>query len=192
VAAPSPTHAVFKVCNVARLALAEELAAVLHTAGLPQLDPAEDLRLSYDQHMRPRSWFVRVPFAEAKAWVPAVNAALPNHVFGGRVLRLEPRSNITVLPDVPPLLAGFTQRAVCVSGMSDGTTSFDVEHFFSDFSLIPAEPVKLMRRHGSDTPVGRTLAAIVRFTHTLEAQRAVRERHRDLLNMAQVDVVFLQ
>lgn len=181
---------VYRVHNVARLALADELLAVLKAAGLA-LHP-QDLRLSYDEHMRPTHWFVRLPFVQGTdARVREANAVLQGNVFGGRVLRLERRVLWHSLPPVPSCLAGYTQRAVCVSGMSEGTTSHDVEQFFGDFSLA-ADPVHLMRRHGADTSTGCNQLAVVRFTDALEAHRAVREKHRELLNTAQVAVQLLQ
>ena len=183
----------FRLNNVARLALVDDLLHVLRASGLRQCT-AQDVALNYDAQLRPLRWYLRLPANGAAAAARELNSALAQHVFGGRLLRLEPLPpphDWMDLPPPPEQVAGYGGRAVLVSGMTDGTTARDVEMFFSDFELA-ADPLRMLFRHGHEVQAGRSQIAVVRFAHPLDAHRAVQEKHRDLLNAAQVEVNLLQ
>ena len=188
------TYTVFRLNNVARLAQVDDLLHVLRASGLQQCTAA-DVALNYDAQLRPLRWYLRLPARGAAAAARELNAALAQHVFGGRLLRLEPlpppHDDWLDLPPAPEQVAGYAGRAVLVSGMTDGTTARDLELFFSDYSLAD-DPLRMLGRHGPEVQAGRSQMAVVRFTHHLDALRAVQEKHRDLLNSAQVEVNLLQ
>ncbi len=135
----------------------------------------------------PRLRYIRVPTGTR---LEATAAALQSRLLGGRQLRLEPTAAVD-FPEPPPALEGYTERAVLVSNLADAISLHDVEAFFAGYSLAP-DAVKTLRRQRDGGAAGSRRAVVVRFNHALEAQRAVREKHREFVGAAAVEVALLQ
>lgn len=182
-----------RLSGFGRLAMRRDVQRLLADCNLQ----AEDVRLEYDaENINPKGFWANLPTREmqerALAWNGSIMAGRPITVVSVTPVDMQ-RAILN------PLSMGSRARYVLMLGVQENANLEDMVRFFDDYELM-GNPVTVLKQlpQKEFTPrrttrgVAGTLRAVVRFTCTEEAHRAVREKQGGFLLNAPITLRVLQ
>ncbi|GAQ82996.1 hypothetical protein KFL_001320040 [Klebsormidium nitens] len=149
----------------------------------------------YEENFRPHGWYIEFPSQQ-----DFLNADRKTYdqTLGARAVRLEPRSRQYMEENIRrDEMQRWRGKAVVISHLPPDADEEALERFFHGYS-IAGNGIKIFRHtldrkpHEHDQEPHLEVRAVVKFTTGLEAMRAWREKHLDIVRRRSVRLTLVK